>query len=101
MPPATHSPCLLLSLAAIMFRAARWVAAQDAMRHVVRGVGRLHHAQWRAFHNERKKCPARGFVDGDLVELFLDMRPEDQNKVGVGGGIGPKGRNWPEGVLGG
>ena len=35
---------------------------------MVKGVGGLDHAAWRAFDNDRGTAPARGFVDGDLVE---------------------------------
>ena len=38
-------------------------------------------AEWRAFSNERKREPANGFIDGDLVETFLDLSPEQQTRV--------------------
>lgn len=60
--------------------------AQAALRKVVQGVGGLEHADFRAFRSERKECEARGFVDGDLVEAFLDLSPQDASKVG--------GRRW-------
>lgn len=41
---------------------------QECLRGVVKGVGGLDHAAWRAFDNDRGTAPARGFVDGDLVE---------------------------------
>ena len=43
------------------------------MAKVVQGVGGLSHAEWRSFHNERKTQECRGFVEGDLVEMFLDL----------------------------
>jgi DNA damage-binding protein 1 len=46
---------------------------QGCMRRAVRGVGGLDHAGWRAFANERGAAPARGVVDGDLVEQFLEL----------------------------
>ncbi|KAJ9531675.1 hypothetical protein QJQ45_021824 [Haematococcus lacustris] len=54
---------------------------QEAMRKVVRGVGGLSHSEWRAWCNERKTSEARGFVDGDLVEMFLDLSPADASRV--------------------
>lgn len=36
---------------------------------------------WRAFSNERKTAPCRNFVDGDLVESFLDLRREKMDEV--------------------
>lgn len=56
------------------------------MRSVVEGVGGLDHSQWRAFQDESsfQPYPARGFVDGDLVEQFLELGKEAMQKV-VGG----------------
>ncbi|GFR42181.1 hypothetical protein Agub_g2921, partial [Astrephomene gubernaculifera] len=66
---------------------------QSAMRQVVRGVGGLSHEPWRAFANDRRTTDSRGFVDGDLIETFLDLGPEDAARVaalmsGGGGGEG-------------
>lgn len=37
---------------------------------------------WRSFHTERKTEPATGFIDGDLIESFLDIsRPNMQEVV--------------------
>uniref|UniRef100_A0A7S0WJG8 DNA damage-binding protein 1 n=1 Tax=Chlamydomonas leiostraca TaxID=1034604 RepID=A0A7S0WJG8_9CHLO len=63
---------------------------QDALRKVVRGVGGLDHAEWRAFANERRSGgEARAFVDGDLVEAFLELGQEEAAKVVglMGGGL--------------
>ena len=56
-------------------------AGAQAMRTVVRGVGGLSHAEWRSFHNERKTQEARGFVDGDLAEQFVDLARPQQEEV--------------------
>lgn len=48
---------------------------QAAMLKVVKGVGGLDHGAWRSFVNTHTQpTPACGFVDGDLVEQFLDLR---------------------------
>jgi len=54
---------------------------QSAVSRVVRGVGGFEHAEWRSFHAERRTAEMRGFVDGDLIESFLDLSPEDMEKV--------------------
>ncbi|KAF7467087.1 Hypothetical predicted protein [Marmota monax] len=37
---------------------------------------------WKSFHTERKTEPATGFIDGDLIESFLDIsRPKMQEVV--------------------
>jgi DNA damage-binding protein 1 len=46
------------------------------MRAAVRGVGGLSHEAWRAFANERRSAEAHGFVDGDLIEQFLELSAE-------------------------
>jgi DNA damage-binding protein 1 len=33
--------------------------------------------QWRSFSNERKTVEKRNFIDGDLIEAFLDL-PHDR-----------------------
>lgn len=40
---------------------------------VIRPIGDFFHSQYRACHAERRIHPAHGFVDGDLVESFLDL----------------------------
>ncbi|CAI9760069.1 unnamed protein product [Fraxinus pennsylvanica] len=52
---------------------------QTNLRKVIKGVGGLGHEQWRSFYNEKKTSDAKNFLDGDLIESFLDL-----------------GRNWME-----
>ncbi|KAK6154837.1 hypothetical protein DH2020_009085 [Rehmannia glutinosa] len=46
---------------------------QTNMRKVIKGVGGLSHEQWRSFYNEKKTVDSRNFLDGDLIESFLDL----------------------------
>jgi DNA damage-binding protein 1 len=48
---------------------------------VIQGVGGLDHATWRSFRNERRVSPPRGFIDGDLIESFLDLKHEKMLEV--------------------
>ena len=61
---------------------------QAAMRKVVQGVGGLSHADWRAYRSERCVAEAAGFVDGDLLEAFLDLPAPRMAQVAelMGGG---------------
>ncbi|XP_047339396.1 DNA damage-binding protein 1 [Impatiens glandulifera] len=43
------------------------------LRKVIKGVGGLSHEQWRSFYNEKKTADAKSFLDGDLIESFLDL----------------------------
>lgn len=56
---------------------------QTAMNKHIQGVGGLKHADWRSFrHTLRGKSdPASNFVDGDLIESFLDLSPERAEAV--------------------
>ncbi|KAJ3145216.1 DNA damage-binding protein 1a [Geranomyces michiganensis] len=61
---------------------------QDNMRNVILGVGELSHSQWRSTQLVRGvDRPARGFLDGDLIEQFLDLSPE--HKQAVVDGVNP------------
>ncbi|OAY47208.1 DNA damage-binding protein 1 [Manihot esculenta] len=46
---------------------------QTNLRKVIKGVGGLSHEQWRSFNNEKKTVDAKNFLDGDLIESFLDL----------------------------
>ena len=56
--------------------------AQDALRKVVKGVGGFDHEVWRSFSSERVTNGAcRGFIDGDLIEQFLDLKRGAMERV--------------------
>ncbi|KAI9905788.1 hypothetical protein PsorP6_013830 [Peronosclerospora sorghi] len=46
---------------------------QQALTQVVQGVGGFSHKEWRTFENRRSVSEARNFIDGDVVESFLDL----------------------------
>nr|CAB3236585.1 DNA damage-binding protein 1 [Phallusia mammillata] len=52
-------------------------SVQSRLSKVIRSVGNIEHASWRAFSTNHETKPDKGFVDGDLVELFLDL-PRDK-----------------------
>nr|8G66_A Chain A, DNA damage-binding protein 1 [Homo sapiens]8G66_D Chain D, DNA damage-binding protein 1 [Homo sapiens] len=55
---------------------------QNRLNKVIKSVGKIEHSFWRSFHTERKTEPATGFIDGDLIESFLDIsRPKMQEVV--------------------
>ena len=66
-------------------------ALQAALNKAVSGVGGLSHDAWRSFQNEhrhRSKEGAKGFVDGDLIESFLDLKPEKAAEVAAAVNLG-------------
>ncbi|XP_046898139.1 DNA damage-binding protein 1 [Hypomesus transpacificus] len=46
---------------------------QNRLNKVIKSVGKIEHSFWRSFHTERKTEHATGFIDGDLIESFLDL----------------------------
>ncbi|XP_056322413.1 DNA damage-binding protein 1 isoform X2 [Danio aesculapii] len=46
---------------------------QNRLNKVIKSVGKIEHSTWRSFHTERKTEQATGFIDGDLIESFLDL----------------------------
>ena len=53
------------------------------MATLIPGVGGLKHADWREMvHvNPPRTAPAKNFVDGDLIERFLDLNSSQMAKV--------------------
>lgn len=60
------------------------VELQTKLTQVIKSVGRIDHVFWRSFATDRKTEPCEGFVDGDLVESFLDLSRDDMKKVSQG-----------------
>lgn len=54
---------------------------QTSLRKVIKGVGGLSHEQWRSFNNEKKTAEARNFLDGDLIESFLDLSRSKMEEI--------------------
>ena len=54
---------------------------QDCMRQAVNGVGGLSHEEWRSFSSERKKGVCKNFIDGDLIEQFVDLKRDTMQWV--------------------
>lgn len=61
--------------------AAFFATIERSMACVIRHVGDFGHQQFRACHAERRVHPAHGFIDGDLVESFLDLDRATMNAV--------------------
>ncbi|KAG1687986.1 hypothetical protein DVH05_004505 [Phytophthora capsici] len=57
------------------------IRVQEALTHIVKGVGGFSHKDWRMFENRRSVSEARNFIDGDLVESFLDLPKPQMMKV--------------------
>jgi DNA damage-binding protein 1 len=60
-----------------------FVSVEKAMASELPGVGGFTHADWRQFYVAAplRKAPAKGFVDGDLVERFLELPLAQASRV--------------------
>ncbi|CAN6454564.1 unnamed protein product [Victoria cruziana] len=56
---------------------------QMNLNKVIKGVGGLSHEQWRSFCNEKKVSEARNFLDGDLIESFLDLNRNRMEEISM------------------
>ncbi|XP_074558641.1 DNA damage-binding protein 1a [Curcuma longa] len=54
---------------------------------VIKGVGGLSHEQWRSFNNEKRTADARNFLDGDLIESFLDLSRSRMDDIASSMGV--------------
>jgi len=57
------------------------LAIQTAISKVIQGVGGLQFNTWRSFHNDRKTMACKNFLDGDLIEAFLDLPRNKMEEV--------------------
>ena len=67
--------------------------AESDAAHAIHGIGGFDHAKWRAYVDARRvdaSSPARGVVDGDLVEQFLRLPSRQQRALGERAGNGWK-----------
>ncbi|KAF4398471.1 hypothetical protein G4B88_025450 [Cannabis sativa] len=60
---------------------------QTSLRKVIKGVGGLSHEQWRSFSNEKKTVEAKNFLDGDLIESFLDLNRSKMEDISKQTGV--------------
>ncbi|KAM0790402.1 hypothetical protein ACM66B_003284 [Microbotryomycetes sp. NB124-2] len=61
-------------------------ALERNMRQVVSSVGDLDQEAWRSFKSDRQTLSSAGFVDGDFVQKFVELSPEDMERVVQGAG---------------
>ncbi|KXS13000.1 hypothetical protein M427DRAFT_100883 [Gonapodya prolifera JEL478] len=56
---------------------------------ILKPVGGFEHAYWRSFCNDQRVAESTGFIDGDIVERFLDLSPDQKEQVveGKNGGL--------------
>eukprot|EP00759_Apiculatamorpha_spiralis_P043258 PhF_6_TR40769/c1_g1_i4/m.61478/K10610/DDB1; DNA damage-binding protein 1 len=56
-------------------------ALEKAMVQCVEPIGNLVHAQYRSHGTEKRTVPAHGVIDGDVVELFVELSEQERENV--------------------
>lgn len=46
---------------------------EERLTRTIKSVGKVEHSFYRSYNTEMKQEPCEGFIDGDLVESFLDL----------------------------
>lgn len=54
---------------------------EERLTRTIKSVGKISHAFWRSFNTDIKTDPAEGFIDGDLIESFLDLGRDVQQET--------------------
>uniref|UniRef100_A0A1B0DIH4 Uncharacterized protein n=1 Tax=Phlebotomus papatasi TaxID=29031 RepID=A0A1B0DIH4_PHLPP len=57
---------------------------EERLTHTIKSVGKISHSTWRSFHTDTKMEPCEGFIDGDLVESFLDLSRDKMRETVFG-----------------
>lgn len=57
---------------------------EDRLTSVIKSVGKIEHNFWRSFNTDLKIEQCEGFIDGDLIESFLDLNHEKMAEVALG-----------------
>lgn len=57
---------------------------EEKLTSVIKSVGKIEHNFWRSFKTDLKIEQCEGFIDGDLIESFLDLNHEKMAEVAMG-----------------
>lgn len=57
---------------------------EERLTHTIKSVGKIDHVTWRSFRTDQKVEACEGFIDGDLVESFLDLSREKMRECAAG-----------------
>ena len=57
---------------------------QNRMVHIAKPVCGIEHSFYRSSSNDDKLEPSKGFIDGDLIKIFLDLPAEVMEQTAEG-----------------
>lgn len=56
-------------------------ALEESLTRTIKSVGRIEHSVYRSYSTDMKQEPCEGFIDGDLVESFLDLNRDKMTET--------------------
>lgn len=57
---------------------------QKNLTSKIKSVGKIDYDFWRTYTNDKKTEPALNFIDGDLIESFLDLNSTEMAECAEG-----------------
>uniref|UniRef100_A0A1B6DPY2 DNA damage-binding protein 1 n=2 Tax=Clastoptera arizonana TaxID=38151 RepID=A0A1B6DPY2_9HEMI len=54
---------------------------EEKLSSTLKSVGKIEHKSWRSFITGVNSEPSKGFIDGDLIEKFLNLSMKDMSEV--------------------
>jgi DNA damage-binding protein 1 len=57
------------------------LSLQSALAKHIPSVGKIDHSTWRTFESDECSNVSRGFIDGDLIETYLDQPKTIQSEL--------------------
>ncbi|XP_075983007.1 DNA damage-binding protein pic [Anticarsia gemmatalis] len=78
----TGAICLVVQLNQTLYEFLKRL--QEKLTQTIKSVGKIPHSFWRSFNTDIKTEPAEGFIDGDLIESYLDLSREMQREAAAG-----------------
>ncbi|XP_055903250.1 DNA damage-binding protein 1 [Eupeodes corollae] len=57
---------------------------EERLTNTIKSVGKIDHSYYRSFNTPQKNEPCEGFIDGDLIECFLDLSREKMKESVTG-----------------
>lgn len=54
---------------------------EERLTQTIKSVGKIEHSFYRSYSTDMKQEPCEGFIDGDLVESFLDLNRDKMTET--------------------
>ncbi|CAG9789143.1 unnamed protein product [Diatraea saccharalis] len=75
----TGAICLVVQLPQDLYELLH--VLEERLTHTIKSVGKIPHSFWRSLNSDITSEVAEGFIDGDLIESFLDLTRDIQKET--------------------